>query len=95
MSLRVCVSIRFVLIGCWDMTLSAKQSAGEASYRSQTKFRKGNVFTPVFDSVHGGGGGRVYPSTYWAGGVSASGPGGGSASGPVGVCQTPPGRHPG
>ena len=32
----------------------------------QTKLREGNVFTPVCDSIHGGG---VYPSMQWARGV--------------------------
>ena len=48
-------------------------------YRPQTKLREGIVFTPVCDSVHGGGG--VYPSMQWAGGVHPA-------------RQTPPGQTP-
>ena len=33
-------------------------SSRKATGRPQTKLRKGNVFTPVCDSVHGGGGMR-------------------------------------
>ena len=33
-------------------------------YRPKTRLRQGNVFTPVCDSVHGGG---VYPNMQWAG----------------------------
>ena len=39
----------------------------EYFYRPQTKLREGNVFTPICDSVHGGGVG-LYPSIQWAGG---------------------------
>ena len=38
-------------------------------YHPQTKLREGNVFTPVYDSVHKRG---VYPSMQWVGWVYIS-----------------------
>ena len=60
-------------------------------YRPQTKLRKGNVFTGVCDSVHGGG--VSAPGGAWSGGVP--GLGGVCSRGCLGVMPGPGGSAPG
>ena len=72
------ISLLSLLSHCFESVVSNCLVIGRDFYRQQTKLREGNVFTPVCDSVHGGG---VYPSMH-------------QRSHNALARHSPPGRHP-